>query len=251
MELNEVDSALLLVMAIGAVILVLFYVWADVLVHPALAGIANATATFNTTRNVVSIALADPPQVPAGTTSLILQYSGVSVHQTGGGWINSSVSGTADLILLVNSSQVLANINVTSGSRLDMARFNIVSMQTVINGQRYNVTVPNGIISTGLGSNVTVNGTTEVLVDMSPAVVSTYNNTSQVLVFAPSVGAVVFAGRPAALTTVAGNSTKTPTTRPQASPHPPERQSRRHRRQGRYPISTAPRWRRSRRPGRT
>ncbi len=143
-----------------------------------------------TTQSYASMQLTDPPQVPNGTTALTVWYSSLAVHTTGGGWIQSNTTGSVNLMTLINTSQVLANINVSTGATIDMARFYVSKSQITINGTTYNVTVPSGQITTQLATPSTVNGVTSVLVQLSPIVVTIYTNTTPTFVLVPSVKAV-------------------------------------------------------------
>ena len=55
--------------------------------------------------NLAVISLTDPPNVPNGTTSLMISYSAVQAHvvnASSSGWVNIQGSGSVDLLSLVN-----------------------------------------------------------------------------------------------------------------------------------------------------
>ncbi len=141
----------------------------------------------------VPISLTDPPHVPAGTQSLVIAYSSVSVH-TPAGWVESNSSGTIDLMSIQNVSQVIAGVKLATNSTIDRARFNITSAIITINGTSYNVTVPNPQITAQIAGSGQINQTNTLLVDISPTVVAIYTNNSTVFVMVPSVKAVLTPG---------------------------------------------------------
>lgn len=143
------------------------------------------------------LSLTDPPQVPAGTTALMIAYSSVQAHVIGhnsSGWVNASGSGTLDLMQLINVSQVIGTAAVPNSSTVNMLRFKINSASIAINGTTYNVTVPSGMITAGVSG--AVNGTTQAIIDFTPTVVAIYTNNSTVFVMVPSVRAVIVPGKP-------------------------------------------------------
>ncbi|HUY70289.1 MAG TPA: DUF4382 domain-containing protein [Candidatus Baltobacteraceae bacterium] len=145
----------------------------------------------------VAILLTDPPQVPAGTQSLVVSYSSVQVHTNTAGtgqpnlaWISASGSGSINLLSILNLSQTIAAASIANGSTVDMVRFNVTSARIMINGTAYNVTVPSGRVTAHVSENARVNGTTGLLLQMSPTVASIFTSNSTVFVLVPSVKAI-------------------------------------------------------------
>ena len=101
---NKYLPALALIIVVAAVL---------ILVSSSL----KSGAASNTPYNMV-FSLTDPPQVPIGTTSLVISYSSVQAHVVGsagsGAWVNGSGSGTLDLMGLLNSSQVIGNVGLSA-----------------------------------------------------------------------------------------------------------------------------------------
>lgn len=144
--------------------------------------------------SLVQVVLTDPPIVPNGTQALYINYSSVSVHTVGNGnpeWIQSNTNGSVNLMSLINFSQAIANIEVAHNSRIDTVKFNISSASIIINGTRYGVTVPNGVVTTNVQGNTNVNSTSAVLVDLSPIVTAMYINGSTHFVLVPQIKALV------------------------------------------------------------
>ncbi len=169
---------------------------------------SGTVSTFGTNSTSVPITLTDPPNVPAGTNSLVITYSAVSAHVVGNmaakdglmndsgsnsvsGWIQSNTSGTVDLMSLLNVTEVIAKMNVPQNSIINMVRFNITSATITINGTKYNVTVPSGEVTAHIVGNNKVNSSSGVLVDLSPTVVALYTDNSTVFVMVPAVKAIV------------------------------------------------------------
>lgn len=161
---------------------------------------SNSGGTPSLYQGTVAVKLTDPPQVPVGTSALVVSYSSVSVHMSGtagSGWISSSASGSVNLMALVNVSQVVGLVKVPTGSNVNIIRFNVSSAKITINGTTYNVTVPNNQLQANLQQSATVNGTTTVLVDLVPTIVTIYTNSSMVFILIPSLRAVASGSAPA------------------------------------------------------
>ncbi len=154
------------------------------------------------------MSLTDPPQVPAGTTSLIMSYSSVQAHVIGhnsSGWVNASGSGTLSLMDLINVSQVIGTATIPNNSSVNMLRFEINTVNITINGTTYNVTIPSSTVTAGV-SNTTVNGTTRALIDFIPTIVTIYTQNSTVFVMVPSVRAVIVPGHGRSLVSIGEKS---------------------------------------------
>jgi hypothetical protein len=152
-------------------------------------------ANLGSNANLAVISLTDPPNVPNGTTSLMISYSAVQAHvvnASSSGWVNIQGSGSVNLLSLVNVSQIIANSGIAANSTINMVRFKVNSANITINGVTSNVSVPSSMITANVSNSG--NGTSHVLVDLSPSIVSIYTNSSTVFVMVPSVRAVAFAG---------------------------------------------------------
>ncbi len=163
-------------------------------------GAIAALALSNSSGNNITFSLTDPPVVPNGTTALLITYSSVQAHVVGrsnataSSWITASGNGTLDLMSLVNVTQVIGAAHVSANTTIDTVRFNVTSAKIVINGTTYNVTVPSSTVTARLNSAARANGTTDILIDLSPVVASIITNNSTVFVMVPSVKAIVVSG---------------------------------------------------------
>ncbi|MDE1833348.1 MAG: DUF4382 domain-containing protein [Candidatus Micrarchaeota archaeon] len=182
--------------ALGIVVAVIVIIVIAVAVS-SLSGSAG-TAVASGKNGTVAVLLTDPPQVPAGTQSLVVSYSAVQVHvntehsgQPNPAWINASGSGSLNLMSIVNLSQTIAAASISNGSTIDMVRFNVSGAVITINGTAYNVTIPSGRITAHVSENPMVNGTTGLLLQMNPTVASIFTSNSTVFVLVPSVRAIV------------------------------------------------------------
>lgn len=156
---------------------------------------SNTSKTITGTGGVSApIFLTDPPYIPAGAQALIVSYSSLMVHTSGGagsGWVNAAGNGTLDLLSVVNSSKVIGYVNVSANSTINIIRLNITSAKIIINGTAYNITISNGSLNIPITGSTKINTTAGVLLDISPIVSAVYNQNSTSFVLASSARAVV------------------------------------------------------------
>lgn len=161
-------------------------------------------------QSVMVVQLTDPPIVPAGTTSLNLTYSGISLlasepvtttfttsSVSSSGSATSTVtstgtrtetdvmsqpqsvatgqSGTVNLLKLQNISETLASANLPNGSTIYSVSFDVSSISITINGSTSAVTLATGGSSllVTLARPVSLQGTSAMLVDLTPTIVNT------------------------------------------------------------------------------
>jgi DNA-binding transcriptional ArsR family regulator len=143
----------------------------------------------------VVFSLTDPPSVPNGTQSLNITYSSLQAHYLGANnasaWVSGSGGGSLDLMTLVNASQVIGTGKIPVNSTINIVRFSITSAYIVINGTKYNVTVPSGELTVPVTGGGRVTSNSSVLIDLSPVVATIYTSNSTVFVLVPSVKAVI------------------------------------------------------------
>lgn len=180
----------LLFASIGVVIIAVILISAAVMLSSKpKSSVPSATSNSQVS---TSILLTDPPVVPNGTTSLFLQYSSVSVHSpVSGGWVSSNTQGSVNLMALTNLSVVIGNLNLSSNAAPDLVRFYASNANITINGTTYNVTIPGGQITAHLSNNTKLNGTSSILVQLYPVVVTIYTNTTPDFILVPSAKAVM------------------------------------------------------------
>lgn len=148
------------------------------------------------TTGSLPISLTDPPQVPSGTTALIIDYSsvkaGIYAHKSDTlTWVNASGAGSLNLLTLINLSQVIATANLPANTTLKRISFNITAAHIIINGTTYNVTLPSSRFSVGISNNSLLNGSQEALIDFSPTIVVFYTPNATLFVMVPSVRAIL------------------------------------------------------------
>jgi DNA-binding transcriptional ArsR family regulator len=143
----------------------------------------------------VVFSLTDPPSVPNGTQALNITYSSLQAHYLGANnasaWVSGSGGGSLDLMTLVNASQVIGTGKIPVNSTINIVRFSITSAYVVINGTRYNVTVPSGELTVPVTGGGQAASNSSVLIDLSPVVATIYTSNSTVFVLVPSVKAVI------------------------------------------------------------
>ncbi|MDE1869098.1 MAG: DUF4382 domain-containing protein [Candidatus Micrarchaeota archaeon] len=181
-------------MTIGAIAIVVIAVIGIASVYSVMQRAQGGAGTAS-----LPITLTDPPQVPSGTSSLLVTYSSVQVHVVESAnatppWVSASGSGTVNLMQLLNLSQTIATASVPKNSTIDMVRFNVTSSTITINGTTYNVTVPSGRITAHIQSKALSNGSTTLLLQLSPTVASVITANSTLFVMVPSLKAVIVPG---------------------------------------------------------
>ncbi|MCL4391241.1 MAG: DUF4382 domain-containing protein [Candidatus Parvarchaeota archaeon] len=142
----------------------------------------------------VLLSLTDPANVPFGTQSLNITYSNLAVHTisaNGSGWTNLSTAGSVNLLSLQNSSLTLGSFLASNGTRINIVKFNVSVASIEINNTIYPVTLPSRQIIAGINGSETVNGTTRVLLDLSPTVITIVTANSTIFIMVPSVRAVI------------------------------------------------------------
>ena len=169
-------------------------VLAVVVVVVAAGGAWYAMSTYRpttapTTPITYTVALTDPPVVPEGTTDLLINYSGVAVHTTEGGWVsNATATGTVNLLGLQNLSFVIANVNVSREATVNIVRLYISNATIVVNGTSYPLMLPSGELTIPI-TNAT-RAAPGALVDLQPHVIEAYVGDQPVFIMAPAAVAV-------------------------------------------------------------
>ena len=143
----------------------------------------------------LAIQLTDPPQVPNGTSALVIDYSSLQVHAENpagqSAWLDSNSSGAINLLSLLNFSQTIGAVALPVNSTVDSVKFNITSARITINGTTYNVTVPSGTVQANLKGTALSANNSAVMLSLSPTIVSILTANSTVFVMVPSVRAVI------------------------------------------------------------
>lgn len=150
--------------------------------------------TYYQNTNNVFISLMDPPNVPDGTQSLNITYDSLMVHTVSGntsGWVSLSGSGTLNLLSLTNISIVLGGLRVSNSTGIDMIRFNVSSSSIAIKNTVYPVVLPNSQITAMVKGKNTINGTMNIIADLSPTIITVFTANSTVFIMVPSIKAVM------------------------------------------------------------
>ena len=154
----------------------------------------NNTQTHNTLNGSVALQLTDPPEVPAGTSSLVINYSSLQVHIMGNSnatWISSNASGSVNVLSLLNVSQTIGTIHAPNGTQIDMVRFAVTSAKITVDNITYPVVLPSVFVTAHVTSSNGINGTSSILMSFSPSVVTLLTSNSTVFVMIPSLKAVI------------------------------------------------------------
>lgn len=144
------------------------------------------------TSNNLFVSLTDPANVPVGTQMLNISYSSIMVHSVNGsGWLNVPGSGTLNLLSLSNVSVLLGALHVASGTQIDMLRFNVTSSSIEFNNSLYSVSLPSSQITIPVLGRQSVNGTENLLADLTPTVITVFTGKTTLFIMVPSVRAVL------------------------------------------------------------
>jgi hypothetical protein len=139
------------------------------------------------------VVVTDPPQVPKGTSALVVSYSSVAVQSgSNSGWTSASGSGSVNLVDTVNSSEVVGYANLTAGTTVKAVRMYATSAYIVVNGTTYNVSVPSQITANVTG-NATASSSGAIVFDMASTTSAFYNQNTTTFAMSPSTKAVVLA----------------------------------------------------------
>lgn len=144
--------------------------------------------------NTLNILLTDPPHVPAGTQTLNVTYSSVQIHLANASsrdWITLNSTGTLDLLSLVNISKVIGSVQVPSNATIDTVALNITQAEIGIDNQSYPVSLSTNRVAGQVSNSGSFNGTSDLLVDFSPTILTLYNNNATLFQMVPSLTAVM------------------------------------------------------------
>ena len=113
---------------------------------PAPTSATSPTPAPAPTTVAYAVALTDPPSVPAGTTAVLVNYSGVGVHTEDHGWVYANASGSVDLLALQNLSVVLAQVSVPANATVNEVRLYVANASIAVNGTEYSLMLPSGVL---------------------------------------------------------------------------------------------------------
>lgn len=156
------------------------------------------TPTYTNTNFVIM--LTDPPDVPAGTTTLSLTYSDIKIHITypnkTAEWLVANVSGNINLLSLINMTQTLTNITIPTSSTIDKIQFTMTDIEAVINEITHNVTALSNTLTIEIANGYVNQTLSGVLIDFTPILVEIestddYGALINYYVLVPSATAVI------------------------------------------------------------
>ncbi|MGI0091900.1 MAG: DUF4382 domain-containing protein [Nitrososphaerales archaeon] len=123
----------------------------------------------------------NPPNVPAGTTHVYINYSDIEAHTTDQNnnsvWFTIANAGKIDLLSVINVGLTLGSAQVTSGI-FDQVRFDIANATVTFGGLNYTAIAPmNGITIplTNGGARVGPNASAGFVIDITPTVLAGSN----------------------------------------------------------------------------
>jgi len=148
--------------------------------------IVKDNGSYQGPTSLLVIQLTDPPQVPAGTTSLNMTYSSLALFVGEPTGVDSQVttksitltpsggSATLDLLKLQNVSQTIASVSIPDGSTVYSATFTVTKLTIDVSGTKSTVALATGTTFTVTLANAPIlHGTNVALLRLDPVVVST------------------------------------------------------------------------------
>ncbi|MGC9209188.1 MAG: DUF4382 domain-containing protein [Nitrososphaeria archaeon] len=182
---GKVASAIIIAIVVVAG---LAYALHYIISSPQPTGTQKASTSSSTQQATVlfPVALTDPPSVPPGTTALWVNYSGV-VLITDNGQFYKNITGSVNLLELVNASKIIAEFSLPSNTTVNQVRLILSYASITINGTSYQVFLPSGVLKIPVNS-----ARTGVLVDLRPHVVTAHAGKSTEYILTPAATAVPF-----------------------------------------------------------
>jgi len=139
--------------------------------------LSSLTPNQTSTGTSFAVMLTDPPTIPPGVTTSVLNvtYSDISLHVSypngTSDWLPVNASGTVNLFSLVNMSQTIASTIIPIGSTVDKIQLTIANVKTVVNGVTYNVTALSDTFVVNIANSQVNQTLSGVLVDFNPSLV--------------------------------------------------------------------------------
>jgi len=158
---------------------------------PPLTSTSVSTTSTRAFLSPFAVALTDPPSVPAGTSALFLNYSGVELITNSSPYF-ANESGSVNLLSLVNVSKIIATFSLPKYANVNQIRLLVSSVTIEINGSKYSVFVPSSVLKISLANVSLVNGTIGTLIDLRPHIVTTFAGQSLRFILTPVVFAMPF-----------------------------------------------------------
>jgi len=172
--------------AAAAIVLAGVIIAASFLYIGSVSGSTNTSTSGVAGESVLAIQLTDPPQVPFGTSSLNLTYSGVNIlvgEPASNGQVTTSTvsvnpsggSATVNLFTLQNVSQTIASAKLPTGSTIYSVSFSVQKVSIDINGTVYPVTMATGTSTLGvtLAHPALLDSDSIALLELNPVVANT------------------------------------------------------------------------------
>lgn len=141
----------------------------------------------------LAVLMTDPPTVPQGVTNVFITYTDLGIHVSGdgnnSGWHVLNVGGQIDLMSIINSTETIADANITSGVFNALA-FNVTSAIVTFQGQNYtaDLVYQEHMLYVPIVGGITISAgqTTAAVIDVSPTVLLLGNTTNPTFAFLPS-----------------------------------------------------------------
>ena len=142
---------------------------------------------------VLAVMITDPLTIPAGVTSIYVNYSDVQIHNSGNnnqsGWIDIGSSGVVNLLGVLNSTETIATGNISSGL-FNALRLNVTGATITFQNSNYtaNLIYQKHSFFVPVSGGISISGglTAGVLLEMIPTVLLLGNTTDPSFAFIPA-----------------------------------------------------------------
>ena len=115
----------------------------------------------------------DPPHVPPGVTAVYVLYSDILLRSTNATWYDLKLSGSINLMSIVNFTQTIANLKLLGG-KYDQLQMKLSSVTVTSNSKNYSAFISNDQIPIPIIGGLLVVSPPTVsgaVIDVSPAVI--------------------------------------------------------------------------------
>ncbi len=141
----------------------------------------------------IPIRITDPPEVPAGTQALYINYSSLEAEVGNGGrftWIAVNSSGRLDLMGLINYTQLIGELDIAPSTTIRRIAFNITSSSITIDNVTYAVHLLGKQVMANVENGNVLDRSSGVLLDLSPIVTPDYTQNSTTFTMLPFLMAI-------------------------------------------------------------
>lgn len=152
----------------------------------------SVTSQQMNSTGTLAILITDPSIIPNGVTAVYFNYSKIEIHASGtnnqSGWEDLPASGALNLLAVLNSTETIAAVNISSGL-FNSIRFNMTSVFVTFQNENYSAYFENQkhtlVLPIVGGIDVKGGQTSGALIEMMPTILLVGNDTDPAFAFIP------------------------------------------------------------------